>query len=67
MSPFFATLLHALTRPDGPGGELLSLRRKSHLLQAEWYTNVAKTGEAERKREVLNTNEPTQNQHALIR
>lgn len=33
---FFLSLLRALTTPDGSGGELLSLRRKFHLLRTEW-------------------------------
>lgn len=33
---FLLSLLRALTAPDGSDGELLSLRRKFHLLGAEW-------------------------------
>ena len=50
MSSFFLALIRALTTPDGSaGGELLSTRRKSHLLQAQWYADLAAKGEAERK------------------
>ena len=49
MPHFILALLRALTTPDGPGGELLSTRRKFHLLQAEWYARLAAAGEAERK------------------
>lgn len=50
MTSFFLSLYRAMTTPDGSsGGELLSLRRKSHLLQAEWYARLAAAGEAERK------------------
>lgn len=52
MTSFFLSLYRALTTPDGPSfGELLSVRRKSHLLQAEWYSRLAAAGEAERKAE----------------
>lgn len=51
MTPFLLALLRALSTPNGAGGELLSLRRKSHLLQAEWYAHLAATGEEERKAE----------------
>jgi hypothetical protein len=34
---FFLSLLRALTTPDGSDGELLSLRRKFHLLHTEWH------------------------------
>ncbi len=48
MPHFIFALLRALTTPDGSGGEFLSTRRKSHLMQAEWYSRLAATGEAER-------------------
>jgi hypothetical protein len=52
MTSFFLGLYRALATPDGSNwGELLSVRRKSHLLQAEWYARLAATGEAERKPE----------------
>lgn len=49
MNFLFLSLLRALTTPDGSGGELLSTRRKSHLLEAEWYARLAAEGEKERK------------------
>lgn len=50
MSSFFLALLRAITTPGGSSaGELLSARRKSHLLQAEWYARLAKEGEDERR------------------
>jgi len=52
MPSFFLSLYRALTTPDGTFGDLLSVRRKSHLLQAEWYSRLAAAGEAERKAEV---------------
>jgi hypothetical protein len=53
MPSFLFALLRALTTPNGSGGELLSTRRKSHLLQAEWYARLAETGEQERKADAL--------------
>jgi hypothetical protein len=50
MSSFFLALFRALTTPDGASaGDLLSVRRKSHLLQAEWYARLAKAGENKRR------------------
>jgi hypothetical protein len=48
---FILALLRAVTTPDGSDGGLLSVRRKSHLLQAEWYARLAEAGEQERKAE----------------
>jgi hypothetical protein len=53
MPVFILDLLRAIMRPDGSGGELLSMRRKHHLLQAQWYDRLAKAGEEERKQEKL--------------
>lgn len=50
---FILALLRALATPNGSGGELLSVRRKSHLLQAQWYARLAEMGEQERKAEEL--------------
>jgi hypothetical protein len=49
MTSFFLSLYRALTTPDGSFGEMLSARRKSHPLQASWYSRLAAAGEAERK------------------
>ncbi len=43
------TRVHVAVIAYCPGGELLSVRRKSHLLQAEWYARLAEAGEQERK------------------
>jgi hypothetical protein len=53
MPVFILELLRAISLPEGPGGELLSMRRKYHLLQADWYNRLAKAGEEERKQEKL--------------
>ena len=58
MTPFILALLRALTTPMGSSGEFLSTRRKSHLLQAEWYAHLAEAGEAERKNTPLNHHDP---------
>lgn len=67
MSTFFAALLHSLSVPDGSDGELLSMRRKSHLLQAEWYAHLAKVGEEERKAESMNGNDMTRSNKPATR
>lgn len=60
MTSFFLSLYRALTTPDGPSfGEMLSVRRKSHLLQAEWYSRLAAAGEAERKAEASAQADPS--------
>lgn len=51
MIAFTLQLLRTLSLPDGSNGELLSSRRKHHLLQAEWYAQQAARGEEERRRE----------------
>jgi hypothetical protein len=51
MIAFILKLLRTLALPGGSDGELLSTRRKYHLLQAEWYARLAAEGEEERKRE----------------
>ena len=48
---FILSLLRVLSMPNGASGDLLSVRRKSHLLQAEWYARLAESGEQERKAE----------------
>lgn len=48
---FALLLVDALATPNGSSGKLLYVRRKSHLLQAEWYAHLAKAGERERKAE----------------
>lgn len=53
MPAFILELLRAISLPEGPGGELLSMHRKYHLLQAEWYDRLARAGEEERRQEKL--------------
>lgn len=47
---FLLSLLRALTTPDGSGGELLSLRRKFHLLGAEWHIRPTVSANTPRSR-----------------
>jgi hypothetical protein len=47
---FFLSLLRALTTPDGSGGELLSLRRKFHLLSTEWHIRPTVSDHTRRSR-----------------
>jgi hypothetical protein len=51
MNFLLPSLLHALTTPDGSDGALLSTRRKSHLIEAEWYVRLAAEGDKERRKE----------------
>lgn len=69
MTPFLLALLRAITTPNGSSsGELLSARRKSHLLQAEWYAKLAKAGEEERKAEArAGLTQPTPTDEKLLR
>jgi len=51
MNVLLFSLLRALTTPDGADGALLSTRRKSHLIEAEWYARLATEGDRERRDE----------------
>jgi len=65
MSTLFPALIKALSLPDGTGGELLSVRRKSHLLEAQWYAQLAAAGEAERQAEADAAENATHSPEAL--
>jgi hypothetical protein len=52
MNILLLSLLRALATPDGSDGALLSIRRKSHLIEAEWYTRLAAEGDKERREEL---------------
>jgi hypothetical protein len=68
MTPFILALLRALSTPNGSSGELLTTRRKSHLLQAEWYTHLAEAGEQERKAEAqAGGARPTKTDETILR
>ncbi len=68
MTPFILALVRALTMPSGSSGELLSTRRKSHLLQAEWYAHLAEAGEQERKAEAQAEGaRPTKTDETILR
>jgi hypothetical protein len=49
MNALFLSLLRALTTPDGADGVLLTSDRKSHLLEAGWYRQLATEGEREHR------------------
>lgn len=68
MTPFILALLRALKTPNGSSGEMLSTRRKSHLLQAEWYAQLAEAGEQERKAEAeTGITRPAKTEETILR